>query len=475
MTRSDVPSRADALDRRQRRVIVIAVLASFVAFLDGTVVTVALPAIRGELGGGLAGQQWVVNAYLITLGSLILVAGSVSDAFGRILVLRAGLAGFGLTSVIVAAAGSIEILIVARALQGVAGALLVPSSLALIMSSFSGRSQARAIGIWTAATSGAMLVGPLVGGLFVDLASWRLAFLINVVPVAVTFWLLRRLGQRDVRNPGARIDGLGALLSTAGLAGIVWALTEGPNRGWLQLSVLVIGVGGLAALLGFLMRQRVAPQPILPLGLFLVRNFWVGNVATAFVYGALSLNAFVLGVYLQQSAGLSATLAGLASLPVTIIMVVGSSQIGAFAGRWGPRLFMTIGPLTMAAGALLLLTTSERFDYWLQVFPGVVIFGLGLTTTVSPLTSAVLGAVETERSGLASAVNNAVARVAGLIVVASLGVITGGRLDLDGFHRAAVLTAVLLAVGGAVSWLGIQNATPRTPRDERMERNKLLC
>ncbi|WP_127792477.1 MFS transporter [Agromyces sp. LHK192] len=447
------------MPRDQRLVLAIAVLASFVSFLDGTVVTVALPAILDELGGGLATQQWVVDAYLVTLGALILVAGSISDVYGRLLVIRIGLVGFGLTSIAIAAAPTPEFLIIARALQGVAGALLVPSSLALITSNFRDEAQARAIGIWTALTTAAMVAGPVVGGLFVDFGSWRYAFLINVLPIAVTLWLtvsLARIGHRDVRREGARIDWLGAVLCTVGLGGTVFALIEEPSFGWSSPAIWVPLTVGLAAFAGFLVRQRFAAQPMMPLSLFRVRNFWSGNITTLFVYGALSLNGFVLGVYLQQGAGLPATLAGLATLPSTILMIVLSSRVGVWSGRLGPRLFMTVGPLTMAAGALLLLTVSEDFSYWWQVLPSVLVFGFGLTLTVTPLTSAILGAIEPARSGIASAVNNAVSRVAGLLVIAMLSAIVGGQLDLDGFHRAAVVTAALMAAGGVVSWIWIR-------------------
>jgi EmrB/QacA subfamily drug resistance transporter len=446
-----------SMTRDQRLVLWIAILASFVSFLDGTVVTVALPAIQDELGGGLTTQQWVVDAYLITLGSLILVAGSLSDVLGRLLVMRIGLIAFGVTSIAIAAAPTAEFLIVARALQGVAGALLVPSSLALITANFRDAAQSRAIGIWTAATTGAMIAGPVLGGVFVDLLSWRLVFLINVVPIAVTLWLLVRLGHADERREGARVDLLGAVLCTLGLGGAVYALIEQPTLGWSSPVVWVTLVGGLLAFAGFLVRQRFAADPMMPLDLFRARNFWTGNVATAFIYAALSLNGFVVGVYLQQGAGLPATLAGLATLPSTLLMIALSSRVGALAGRIGPRLFMTLGPLVMAGGALLLFTVSEDFDYWWQVLPSVLVFGFGLVLTVSPLTSAILGAIETRRSGIASAVNNAVSRVAGLIVIAVLSTIVGGSLDLDGFHRAALVTAALLAAGGVVSFLGIRN------------------
>jgi len=459
-------SPSEPMSRDQRLVLAVAVLASFVSFLDGTVVNVALPAIMRELGGGLATQQWVVDAYLVTLGALILVAGSLSDVYGRIRILRVGVIGFGVASVAIAAAPTPEVLIVARAVQGVAGALLVPSSLALITSNFRGQAQARAIGIWTAMTTGAMVAGPVIGGLFVDFLSWRFAFLINVLPIAAVLALLVVLGHEDVRREDAAIDWLGAVLCTLGLGGPVYALIEQPNLGWGNPAIYLSLALGLLALVGFLVRQRVAAQPMMPLSLFHVRNFWTGNVATAFIYGALSLSGFVLGVYLQQGAGLKATLAGLASLPSTIIMILFSSRVGALSGQYGPRLFMTLGPIIMGAGSLLLLTVSKDFSYWWQVLPYVLVFGVGITLTVSPLTSAILGSIESERSGIASAVNNAVSRVAGLLVIAMLATIIGGRLDLAGFHRGAIATAAMMLVGGLVSFAGIRNHLVKAGQDD---------
>lgn len=451
---------AQTMTRRERTILSIAVLASFIAFLDGTVVNVALPAISDELGGGLATQQWVVDAYLITLGALILVAGSASDAYGRALVMRIGIIGFGVTSVAIAFAPTAEFLIVARALQGAAGAFLVPSSLALITATFRGAAQGRAIGIWTAMTTTAMIAGPVIGGLFVDFLSWRLVFLINVVPIAVTLWLLARAGVNDTRRPDAAIDWLSAVLCTLGLGLLVFALIEQSRLGWSSPAIWGPLVVGAALFAAFIVRQRFTQHPVLPLDLFRVRNFWTGNVATTFIYGALALNGFVVVVYLQQGAGLPATLAGLASLPVTILLILLSSRAGALSGKWGPRIFMTVGPLTMGAGALLLLSVSETFDYWWQVLPSMILMGLGLALTVSPLTAAILGAIETERSGIASAVNNAVARVAGLVSIAALATIAGGELDLEGFHRAAIVTAVMMIAGGIVSWAGIRNPAP---------------
>jgi EmrB/QacA subfamily drug resistance transporter len=441
--------------RVQRLVITIAVLASFVTFLDGTVVNVALPAISRELGGGITTQQWVVDAYLITLSALILLAGSLSDAYGRVLVMRIGLIAFGIASVAVAAAPDPLVLIIARAAQGAAGALLVPSSLALITATMRADVQSRAIGVWTAFTTAAQLVGPLLGGLFVDFLSWRFVFLINVLPIALTLVLLARL--RLPEQPSGRgVDWWSGALCAVGLGAVVFALIEQPNLGWGSPAIWLPAVIGAALFALFLVRQRTSASPLMPLSLFRVRDFAWGNVATLFVYAALSLNGFVVGVYLQQGAGLSATAAGLASLPMTILMILVSSRAGAWAGRWGPRIFMTVGPLIMAVGALMLLTVAADFDYWWQVLPAMIMMGLGLSLTVAPLTAAILGAIDQEHSGIASAVNNAVARVAGLLVVAMLSTIVGGALDLDGFHSAAWVTAGLLVLGGVVSWIGIR-------------------
>ncbi|WP_448721063.1 MFS transporter [Microbacterium natoriense] len=445
----------------QRLVIAIAVLASFVTFLDGTVVNVALPAISRELGGGITTQQWVVDAYLITLSALILLAGTVSDAYGRVLVMRIGLIAFGVASLAVAAAPDPLVLIIARALQGAAGALLVPSSLALITATMRADVQSRAIGVWTAFTTAAQLVGPLLGGLFVDFLSWRFVFLINVIPIAVNLVLLSRLKLPE-HPSGRRVDWWSGALCALGLGAVVFALIEQPLRGWGSPVIWVPGTVGVVLFGAFLWRQKSSTSPLLPMSLFRVRDFAWGNLATLFVYAALSLNGFVIGVYLQQGAGLPATAAGLASLPMTILMILVSSRAGAWAGRFGPRLFMTAGPLIMAVGAVLLLFVSEDFDYWWQVLPAMIVMGLGLSLTVAPLTAAILGAIDEAHSGIASAVNNAVARVAGLLVVAMISTIVGGTLNLAGFHSAAVVTAALLVLGGVVSWIGIR----RNPAEE---------
>lgn len=441
----------------QRIVLLVAILASFVAFLDGTIINVALPAISREFGGGLPVQQWVVDSYLLTLGAFILLAGSLSDAFGRVRILAIGLIGFGATSLLCAIAPSAEFLIVARALQGAAAALLVPSSLAIIISTFSGQAQAKAIGTWTAWTGTALIVGPLLGGLLVDTVSWRWVFGINVLPIAVTLWLLLKMEKQPAHLNRPRVDVVGAILAAVGLGGPVFALIEQGRYGWASPIVWVPLVVGIIAFGLFLWWESRTRDPMMPLSLFSSRNFSAGNIATVFIYGALGFGFFVIAIYLQQVAGWPATLAGLATLPPTIVMLLLSSRIGALAGKLGPRLFMTTGPIIGGIGFLLMLAVSAEVDYWLQLLPGLVIFGIGLSITVAPLTSAILGAIDSSQAGIGSAVNNAVARVAGLVAVACAGLILGDVLDLPGFHRAMFATAIALIIGGIVSWVGIRN------------------
>ncbi len=449
------------MTRTQRLVLWIAILASFVSFLDSSVINVALPAISRELGGGLTTQQWVVDAYLITLGSLILVAGSLSDLLGRVVVLRAGLIGFGATSVMCALAPTAEALILARALQGVAGALLVPSSLALITSNFDEAPRAKAIGQWTAGTTVAFIAGPLLGGVLVDSVGWRWVFGINVLPIAVTLYLLVTLRAQDVREEGVRIDYPGAVLCVLGLAGPVYALIEQGNYGWGSPLIMGPFVLGILCLAGFIWRELTARQPLLPLSLFAVRNFAVGNVATAFVYAALSIGGLIIVLFLQQVAGFPATLAALALLPVSLVSILLASWFGALAGRFGPRWFMAFGPGLAGVGYLLMLTSEVPVNYWTQLMPGILLFAVGLSATVAPLTAAILGSVSEHQAGVGSAVNNAVSRVAGLIGVALLGLVVGDELELAGFHRVLIVTAVLLFLGGLVSAVGIQNPRMR--------------
>ena len=450
----------DRVTSSQRRILIVAILSSFVAFLDGSIINVALPAISRELGGGLPLQQWVVDGYLLSLGALILVAGSLSDTFGRVRVLRAGLIWFGITSLACGFAPTGEILVLARLFQGVAAALLVPSSLALITSTFSGVSQGKAIGAWTGWTGVAGIAGPLLGGILVDSVSWRLVFFINVIPIAVTMFLLRRVQEPTRPVAGARVDVLGACLAVVGLGGPVFALIEQGRFGWGSPVVYLPMTIGLIAFAAFLWWEARAPQPMMPLGLFRVRNFAVGNIATVGIYAALNLGFFLFALYLQEVGGFSATLAGLAGIPATVMMLIFATLFGTLAGKYGPRLFMTVGPFVAGAGFLLVTTAVPPVNFALHVLPGIVLVGLGLAITVAPLTSAVLGSIQSSQAGIGSAINNAVARVAGLVAIAMTGTIVGSALDVAGFQRAMVVVAALMFAGGIVSWLGIRTAVP---------------
>ena len=444
---------------RQTRVLIIAITVAFVAFLDGAVINVALPAIENELGGGLMVQQWVVDGYLITLGALILTAGSLSDSFGRLRIMQIGLYGFGIASLGCALAQDGVMLVIARVLQGAAGALLVPSALALIIANFSKDQQGMAIGRWTAWTTAAFLGGPLLGGLLVDYANWRLVFAINVLPIAASLILIRGLGAEERPAHRARVDYVGAILGIIGLGGPVFGLIEQSRLGWSSPGVWVPIAVGFVAFAAFLWWELRVDEPMVPLGMFRIRNFGFGNLATLFFYGAFAFGGFVLSVFVQEVGKYPATLAGLVGLPSGLLLIALSPRFGALAARFGARVFMTVGPLVVAAGWLWYLFVDERVDYWTQLFPGVMLTGLGVAITVAPLTAATLGAVEQARAGIGSAINNAVARIAGLVTVACTGLIVGSTLDLDGFHRAVLVTAILLIVGGAVSFIGIRKTT----------------
>ncbi len=449
----------------QRRMLAAAVLASFVSFLDGSITNIALPAIERDLGGGVVTQQWVVDGYLLTLSAFILLAGAVSDRFGRLRVLRIALVAFATTSLLCAVAPTAGVLIAARVLQGVAGALLVPGSLALIIAVYKGEAQAKAIGAWTGWTSVSMLFGPVAGGLLVDGLGWRSVFVIGLVPTVAAMLLLGRAADGPRTTGAPRFDAVSAVLAAIGLGALTVGLIEigGGRDAVLPIgAAIALGAVGVAVLAAFVLRDRSAPHALVPPELFAARNFSAGNGATLFVYGALGLGALVPTLYLQQALGLTATVTALVSLPSTVLMILLSSRFGALAGRYGPRRFMTVGPLVSALGALTWAVTAvPGVPRVAVVVTGTVVLGLGLAMTVAPLTSAVLGAVPPAQSGIGSAVNNAVARVASLITTACAGLVLGGAVDTAGFARIALLVALLLLAGAGISFAGIRGGVNR--------------
>ncbi len=491
---------------RKQLALLAAIMGSFVAGLDATAVNVALPAIRADLGGGLAGQQWVSNAYLLALGSLILVGGSLGDVFGERRIFSIGVAGFGAMSLLCAIAPTIEVLIACRAVQGGFGALLMPSSLAVIVSAFSREERGAAIGSWTAWSGIATVVGPLAGGYLVDAVSWRLIFAVNIPFVIATLMIVSvAVPPRAPGRSHARVDWLGAVLTFFGLAGPVLALIRQPVVGWGSPQVWATGLGGLALLGLFLVHERRTPEPMLPLGLFKRRNFAVGNLQTFAMYGGLGITFFLLVLFLQEVAGYDALKAGLALMPSTIVLFLLSKRMGRLADRFGPRLFMGLGPLLAAAGLALMLRLGAHVNYVTDLLPALVVFSLGLAATVAPLTAAVLSDADEANAGIASGVNNAIARVAGLIAIAAVGAVISGAFNssldqqlagvtltpaaasavaeartqtithvdpavtgvqvakavqtasVDAFHVGIGISTVLVAIGGMLGLAGIRN------------------
>lgn len=442
------------------RVLLAAVTSSCLVIIDSSAVGLALPAIQRELGGGLVLQQWVVDGYLLTLGSLLLVAGAVADRFGTARVLTAGTAAFTVMSVACGLAPAGWFLVAARVLQGAAGAVITPSALALITASAAAPVRLRLIARWTAWTAAASVAAPFIGGALVTLGSWRLVFLINLIPAAVLVRPLAGL-RRETRvpaRPSGRFDLASAALGVVGLGGIVLGLIWQTTLGWghpLVLGSVIVGAGAVAA---YAARQRRASSPQLPLALFRSRVFAAGNVATVWAYGALGLGAFLVGLYLQQRMGLTALAAGIGMLPATLPMLFLSSTVARLATRTGPRLPMTAGPAVAAGGFAWLALAVPPLGYWRDVFGPMVLLGLGLAVMVAPLTSTVLGAVPAGSEGVGSAVNNAAARIASLVAIAASGAIVGGALDDAGFRRGAAATSLLLVAAAATSAVGIPGA-----------------
>jgi EmrB/QacA subfamily drug resistance transporter len=455
----------------QRLTLLTSILGSAVVTIDSSVINVALPAITRDLGGGLSAQQWVANAYLLSLGSLILVGGSLGDIYGERRVFTLGVAAFGVISVACALAPTIGVLIAARALQGAAGALVTPSSLAIIVGAFAPKERGAAIGSWTAWGAIAAIIGPLAGGVIVDQVSWRWIFAVNVPLVAATLVLIHVAVPASTRAVKRRVDVVGATLCALGLAGVVFALIEQPHRGWGSPVILITLIGGILSFAAFLAYERRAPEPMLKLELFTHRNFAVGNLETLSMYAGLSILFFFLTIYLQEVAGYSALRSGLTTLPVTLVMFGLSKRMGALADKLGPRLFMGAGPLVAAVGILLLAQVGQHVSYLTDLLPGLLIFSIGLSMTVSPLTATVLADANESDAGIASAINNQVARVAGLIGVSIIGVVVAGTLvggtfgpndaSVHAFHMAMVVCAALVAAGGIAGAIGIVNP----PRD----------
>jgi EmrB/QacA subfamily drug resistance transporter len=511
----------------KRLTLIACVMGSGIVLLDGSVVNVALPTIQRALGGGLAAQQWIVNGYLLTLGSLILIGGSLGDLYGERRIFTLGAAGFGAASLLCALAPSIGVLVLARALQGMAGALLVPSSLAVIVNTFPASERGGAIGTWTAWGAISGVIGPLAGGELLAIASWRWVFLVNIPLVIGCITLIRIAIPRSApRKAGARtLDLTGAVLCALGLGGPVFALIEQPRLGWDSPLVIVPLILGVMIFIAFLVWESRAPDPMLPLGLFRRRNFSAGNIETFAMYAGLAILFFFLVLFLQQIAGYSPLKSGLTTLPVTVVMFLFSRRFGALADRYGPRLFMGAGPLVAAGGLLLFQRVGVRVDYLTELLPGLLVFALGLSMTVAPLTAAVLAGAETSQAGIASGVNNAIARVAGLLGTAAVGAAIAGSFGVDlerrlsatplggaaraavhaakrlplgtpdvsalpsaqahalshaaqqaslhSFHLGMAIAAVLVAAGGAIGAIGIRNPR-RTVRAEDCSGGQLL-
>jgi EmrB/QacA subfamily drug resistance transporter len=445
-------ARANKMTRRQLFVLLATIVGSGVVILDGSVVNLALPNISHNLHASFADLQWVVDAYLLSLSSLILLGGSLGDVFDRKRVYMFGLIGFGTMSLLCGLAPNITTLILLRIGQGVFGALLVPSALAIISTNFPAEQRGRAIGRWAAWSGISTAIGPLVGGYLIDVASWRWIFFINVPFVALCAVLAQTSIRDNSRNRKRHLDILGAASAVGGLAGVTFGLIEGPAHHWNALPVSALAAGGIISIF-FLWLERRRRDPMVPLRLFRSRNFTGANIATLAMYGALGGFFFALVIYLQNTLGYSSIKAGVSSLPITILLMGLSSTMGGLAGKYGPRLFMTAGPLLASGGIFSLYFLHKGDSYLLHIFPGILLFGFGLALTVAPLTTAVMTAVADSDSGIASGINNAVSRVAGLLVVAMLGLLGTAHV----YTFAAAFCATLTALAGIVSFVTIRN------------------
>ena len=454
---------------RGRWVLAATVLGSGIAALDATVVGIALPAIGKDFHAQVASMQWVVDGYTLTLAGLLLLGGALGDAYGRRKVYVIGIVWFALASLACGIAPGTGFLIAARALQGVGAALLTPGSLAILQASFTPDDRPRAIGAWSGLGGVATAIGPFLGGWLISAVSWRLVFFINLpVAVAVIAMSIRHVPESRAPGPRPPLDVTGAVTISLALAGITYGLIAASNDGWTSPTVLVSLAAGVLLFAAFIIAEERNPHPMLPLSIFRSRQFSAANAVTFVVYGALGGALFLVPVVLQQVCGYSPLEAGIALLPVTFIMLTLSARSAALAARIGPRLQMTAGPLVIAAGMALFARLDSSGDYLTQVLPAVLVFGFGLAINVAPLTSTALSAAPAEHSGIASAVNNDVARAASLIAVAVLPVAAGITGDvylhpaalLSGFHTAVLISAAVSAAGGVLAFAFIRNPAP---------------
>jgi EmrB/QacA subfamily drug resistance transporter len=449
-----------------RWVLAIAVLGSGIVFLDGTVVNVALPRIGEDLNAETSSLQWILNGYMLSLASLILLGGSLGDRYGRRRIFVFGIAWFTAASLLCAVAPSSEALIAARLLQGAGGALLTPGSLAMIESSFQPADRARAIGAWSGLAGVTTAFGPLLGGWLVEAVTWRAIFLINI-PIGIFVGLMATRHVPETRDADApeHLDALGALLAAVGLGGVTYALIQAPDEG-MSAVIVAAAVAGVAGLVAFIAQERRSPHPMMPLYLFRSRQFSAANAVTFVVYAALSGVFFLLVAFLQIAAGYSPIAAGAASLPVTALLLLFSARSGALAQRIGPRIPLTVGPLVIAVGMAMMAQIDPGGSYLTSVLPAILVFGIWLTDFFAAVTATLLAAADSRHSGIASGINNAVSRVGGLLAVAVLPLIAGLTGDTfydpaamtDGFHTAMYVAAGLAALGGIIAWLTISTA-----------------